>query len=118
VPRFRAGQIVIAGWRDALAKEPDKTRPAVVVEDHELFADSYPNVILVPLTDDGRLAIPDLALAIEPTEQNGCSERCWALSHCVATTSARRLHATQSSISETQLAVIRRQIAVAIGLPR
>ena len=93
-------------------------RPAVVVEDHELFADSYPNVILVPLTDDARLAIPDLALAIEPTEQNGCSKRCWALSHCVATTSARRLRGTESSLSETQLAVIRRQIAVALGLSR
>lgn len=93
-------------------------RPAVVVEDHELFADNYPNVVLVPLADDPRLAIPDLALAIEPTEQNGCSKPCWALSHCVATTSARRLRATESSISETQLAVIRRQIAVALGLSR
>ncbi len=93
-------------------------RPAVVVEDHELFADNYPNVVLVPLADDPRLAIPDLALAIEPTEQNGCSKPCWALSHCVVTTSARRLRATELSISETQLAVIRRQIAVALGLSR
>jgi mRNA interferase MazF len=118
VPRFRAGQIVIADWRDALPKEPNKMRPAVVVEDHELFADNYPNVVLVPLADDPRLAIPDLALAIEPTEQNGWSKPRWALSHCVATTSARRLRATESSISETQLAVIRRQIAVALGLSR
>lgn len=93
-------------------------RPAVVVEDHELFADSYPNIILVPLADDPRLAIPDMALAIEPTEQNGCNKRCWALSHCVATSSARRLRGTESSISEQQLAIIRRQIAVAIGLGR
>ncbi len=55
--RFRAGQIVIADWRDALPKEPNKLRPAVVVEKELLFAPNYPNVILVPLTDDDRLAI-------------------------------------------------------------
>lgn len=116
--RFRAGQIVIADWRDALPKEPNKLRPAVVIEDDELFADSYPNVILVPLTDDSRLAIPDLALAIEPTAENGCGKRCWALSHCVATTSARRLRPTGSYLTAGELAVIRRQIAMAIGLKR
>lgn len=116
--RFRAGQIVIADWRDALPKEPNKVRPAVVVEDHELFGDSYPNVILVPLTEDERLAIPDLALAIDPTEQNGCTKRCWALSHCVATTSTARLRGTESAISASQLAIIRQQITVAIGADR
>ena len=30
---FSGGQIVIADWRDALPKEPNKLRPAVVVED-------------------------------------------------------------------------------------
>jgi len=114
--RFRAGQIVIADWRDALPKEPNKMRPAVVIEDHELFADAYPNVILVPLTEDARLAIPDLALAIDPTPENGCSKRCWALSHCVATTSASRLRATESVLTDQQLALIRQQIGAAIGL--
>ena len=55
---FAAGQIVIADWRDALPKEPNKLRPAIVVEDDRLFDPSYPNVILVPLTEDLRLAIP------------------------------------------------------------
>jgi hypothetical protein len=32
-----AGQIVIADWRDALPKEPNKLRPAVVVEGDALF---------------------------------------------------------------------------------
>ena len=40
---FLAGQIVIVDWRDAIPKEPNKVRPAVVVEDHELFDESYPN---------------------------------------------------------------------------
>ncbi len=32
-----AGQIVLVDWRDALPREPNKRRPAVVVEDSELF---------------------------------------------------------------------------------
>jgi mRNA interferase MazF len=113
--RFRAGQIVVADWRDALPKESSKQRPAVVIEDDELFDESYPNVILAPLTDDARLAIPDLAVAIDPTPGNGCTKRCWALSHCVATTSARRLSPTRSAITAEQLATIRRQVTLAIG---
>jgi mRNA interferase MazF len=116
--RFRAGQIVVADWRDALPKEPNKLRPAVVIEDDELFDESYPNVILVPLTDDARLAISDLAVVIEPTTENGCTKRCWALSHCVATTSARRLSPTRSAITVDQLGMIRRQVALAIGAAR
>ncbi len=72
---LRAGQIVLADWRgDALPKEPNKRRPAVVVEDDGLFAPSYPNAILVPLTEDPALAIPDLSVAIPPTAENGCSK--------------------------------------------
>jgi mRNA-degrading endonuclease toxin of MazEF toxin-antitoxin module len=41
-----AGQIVLVDWRDALPKEPNKRRPAVVVEDRGLFDDAYPNLIL------------------------------------------------------------------------
>ena len=113
---FAAGQIVVADWRDALPKEPNKLRPAVVVEDDGLFDPAYPNVILVPLTEDERLAIPDLSLAIDPTPENGCTKRCWALSHCVATTSAARLRPTRSTIMPAQLRTIRRQIGLAIGL--
>jgi mRNA interferase MazF len=116
--RFRAGQIVVTDWRDALPKEPNKLRPAVVIEDDELFDESYPNVILVPLTDDARLAIADLAVVIEPTTENGCTKRCWALSHCVATTSARRLSPTRSAITAEQLGAIRRQVTLAIGSGR
>lgn len=113
---FVAGQIVVADWRDALPKEPNKLRPAIVVEDDGLFDPAYPNVILVPLTEDERLAIPDLSLAIDPTPENGCTKRCWALAHCVATTSAARLRPTRSAIMPAQLRTIRRQIGLAIGL--
>jgi mRNA-degrading endonuclease toxin of MazEF toxin-antitoxin module len=114
---FVAGQIVLADWRgDALPKEPNKVRPAVVVEDDGLFAPAYPSTILVPLTEDERLVIGDLAVAIAPTAENGCAKPCWAVSHLVATTSKRRLRATASRITAAQLAAIRRQIALAIGL--
>ena len=113
---FSGGQIVIADWRDAQPKDPNKLRPAVVVEDEALFDTAYPNVILVPLTEDQRLAIPDLSVAIDPTPQNGCTKRCYALSHCVATTSAARVRPTASRIADAELLAIRRQIALAIGL--
>ncbi len=115
--RLHAGQIVLADWRgDALPKEPNKRRPAVVVEDDGLFAPSYPNAILVPLTEDAALAIPDLSVAIVPDPENGCSKPCWAVSHLVATTSKARLSATPSRITPGQLTAIRRQIALAVGV--
>ncbi|MDE2004946.1 MAG: type II toxin-antitoxin system PemK/MazF family toxin [Rhodospirillales bacterium] len=114
---LRAGQIVLADWHgDALPKEPNKRRPAVVVEDDDLFAPGYPNAILVPLTEDAALAIPDLSVAIAPNAENGCRKPCWAVSHLLATTAKARLTATASRITDAQLAAIRRQIAVAIGL--
>ncbi len=113
---YAAGQIVVVDWRDALPKEPNKLRPAVVVEDHALFDPAYPNVILVPLTEDAGLAISELSARIEPSPENGCSKPSYALSHCVATTSKARVRGTESRITDAQLAVIREQIAVAIGL--
>ncbi len=116
---LHAGQIVVADWRgDAMSKEPNKLRPAVVVEEDGLFAPAYPNAILVPLTEDAALAIPDLSVAIVPSAENGCSKPCWAVSHLVATTSKARLRATPSRITREQLATIRHQIALAIGLDR
>jgi mRNA-degrading endonuclease toxin of MazEF toxin-antitoxin module len=114
---LRAGQIVLADWRgDALPKEPNKLRPAVVVEDDGMFAPSYPNAILVPLTDDATFAIPELSVGIGPTAENGCSKPCWAVSHLVGTTAKTRLRATSSRVTEDQLKRIRRQIALAVGI--
>jgi len=113
---LRAGQIVLADWRDALPKEPNKLRPAIVVEDEQLFPPDYTNVILVPLSGEMLAAPERLALPIDPTPENGCVSRCYALSYCVATTSVRRLRETPSFITAEQLVAIRRQIAYAIGL--
>lgn len=114
---LHAGQVVLADWRgDARPKEPNKRRPAVVVEEDGLFAAFYPNAILVPLTKDAALAIPDLSVAIAPDAENGCSKPCWAVSHLVSTTAKARLRATPSRITPQQLAAIRRQIALAVGI--
>jgi len=88
----------------------------VVVEDDGLFAPGHPNAILVPLTDDVALVIPDLSVAIAPTAENGCARPCWAASHLVATTSKHRLTATSSRVTAEQLAAIRRQVALAVGI--
>ena len=108
---------MIADWRgDALRKEPNKRRPAVVVEEDGLFGPEYPNAILVPLTDDATLVIPDLAVPIAPTPENGCRKPCWAASHFVTTTSKARLTPTSSRITPEQLAAIRSRITLALGM--
>lgn len=114
--RLAAGSIVVVDWRDALPREPNTLRPAVVVEDDELFDPAYPNVILVPLTDDHQLAIPSLSVRIEPSPRNRCPKPCWALGHAVTTTSKRRIRPTDGRIEAHELAARRRRIALAIGL--
>jgi len=110
------GQIVLVDWRDALPKEPNKLRPAIVVEDAELFGPSYPNVIVVPLSADRAWAPADLSLVIDPTPENGCTKRCYALPASLASTSKQRVRPTESRILPEQLRAIRHQIAVAIGV--
>jgi mRNA interferase MazF len=111
-----AGQIVLVDWRDALPKEPNQRRPAVVVEDRGLFDDAYPNLILVPLADDPGLAISELSVGIEPTAENGCAKPCHALAHHVTTASKRRISPTPSRITDAQLTEIRRLVALAVGV--
>jgi mRNA-degrading endonuclease toxin of MazEF toxin-antitoxin module len=113
---LRAGQVVLADWRgDARPKEPNKRRPAIVIEDDGLFEPNYPNAIVVPMTEDQNLVIKALSVAIAPTAENGCTKPCWAASHLVASTSKTRLTATASRVTDGQLAAIRRQLALAIG---
>jgi len=116
VAAFEPGQIVIVDWRDALPKEANKRRPAVVIEDGELFDRSYPNVILVPLTEDNGMVLPDLSVRIDPTPGNGCLKVCFAVSPLVTGTSRSRVRGTSSRITDEQLGRIRRQVAYAIGI--
>lgn len=114
--RHPAGTIVVVDWRGgSLPQEPGKLRPAVIVEDHELFPEDYPNVVVVPLTRDEGLAHRSFAERIEPTADNGVDNTCWALAHHVTSVSLRRVDATASRITAEQLSSIRRRIMVAVG---
>jgi mRNA-degrading endonuclease toxin of MazEF toxin-antitoxin module len=113
---LRGGQIVVVDWRgDALPNEPNKRRPAVVIDDRTLFAPGYRNVIVVPLTDDAGLVIRSLSVPILPTVENGCTKPCWAAAHLVMTASKMRVRPTSSAVTADQLAAIRHQVAIAIG---
>ncbi|MGH9068041.1 MAG: type II toxin-antitoxin system PemK/MazF family toxin [Acidimicrobiales bacterium] len=115
--RHPGGTIVVIDWRDgAQPKEPSRLRPAVVVEDHELFPDEYPNMLVVPLTRDEGLAHRSFAERIEPTDENGAGTTCWALAHHVTSVSLRRGGPTDSRITVEQLASIRRRITVAVAV--
>ena len=113
---LRAGQIVIADWRDALPKEANRLRPAIVVEDSELFDPAYPNVVLVPITEDARLGIADLSVPILPSAENGCTKPCFALATHVTAMPKARVKPTGSAITPEQLAAIRARIGIALGL--
>lgn len=114
--RHPGGSIVVVDWRGgAQPKEPSRLRPAVIVEDHELFPDDYPNTLLVPLTRDEGLAHGAFAERIEPTEENGVETTCWALAHHVISVSLRRVSPTDSRITADQLTSIRRRITLAVG---
>lgn len=107
---------MLVDWRGgARPNEPTKIRPAIVVEDHGLFPDGYPNTIVVPLTQDERLAYAGLSERIEPTAENGALSVSWALAHHVTSVSLARVRVTASCISMDQLRNIRGRIAVATG---
>lgn len=114
--RHQAGSIVIVDWRGgALPREPGKLRPAVVVEDHELFPEEYPNTLVVPLTGDEGLAHRSFAERIDPTAENGAETACWALAHHVTSVSLQRVNSTGSRITAAQLSSIRDRITLTIG---
>lgn len=111
------GSIVIVDWRsDGLPREPTKLRPAVVIEDSELFPEGYPNLLVVPLTRDEGLAHGSFAERIEPAAGNGIPEVCWALAHHVTSVSLRRVRLTDSQVTPDQLRSIRARLMAAIGV--
>lgn len=58
----------------------------------------------------------DLSVVIDPTPENRCTKRCYALSPSVTATSVRRVRPTDARILLEQVSEIRKQIAFAIGL--
>lgn len=108
---------MLVDWRvGAVPREPTKIRPSVVVEDHELFPDAYPNTLVVPLTTDQGLAYPAFAERIDPGSENGAETTSWALAHHVTSVSLQRVQLTPSRITSEQLGSLRRRIGLALGL--
>ena len=115
--RPAAGTIVLVDWRlGAVPHEPTKVRPSVVVEDHELFPDAYPNTLVVPLTRDEALAYAAFAERIDPAPENGAETTSWALAHHVTSVSLQRVQSTASHITAEQLGSLRRRIGLALGV--
>ncbi len=119
-----AGQIVSVDWRrDPLnpsqnpqPPEPNKLRPAVVIQDSDLFHPSYPTVLLVPMTGDPELAIPDLTVVLQPSTSNGCKKVSYLLpQHLTCVTKTRIRAVTDSRISAAELQQLRQLVVLAIG---
>ena len=122
--KLQAGQIITVDWRrdpvnpgqDPHPPEPNKHRPAVVVQDTELFDPYYPTVLVVPMTGDPALAMADLTVVLQPTPTNGCSKVSYLLPQsltCVAKT--RITAATESRITVADLQQLRQMVVLAIG---
>ena len=121
---LKAGQIITVDWRrdpddpaqDPHPPEPNKLRPAVVVQDSELFDPAYPTVLVVPMTGDSELAIEELTVVLQPSASNGCTKVSYLLPQnltCVAKT--RIAASTESRISSSELQQLRQLVVVAIG---
>ena len=70
---LRAGQIITVDWRkdpndpgqDPQPPEPNKLRPAVVVQNCELFDPAYLTVLVVPMTGDPALVMAALPAVLQ-----------------------------------------------------
>ena len=105
---LKAGQIVTFNWRkepsdsgqDPQPSEPNKLRPAVVV----------------PMTGNPALVIPDLTVVLQPSLTNGCKKVSYLLPQnltCIAKTSITA--ATKSVISPAELQQLRQLVVLTIG---
>jgi len=115
--KLSAGQILIINLRDALPNEPGKrAHPCVLIENRQIFGDEYANIIVVPLTHDRKASFSILTTTIDPTPENGCVVRSYAISgHVTSTSRLRIVRATDSRITDEQVANIRAQVALAIA---
>ena len=121
---LKAGQIVAVDWRKEPADpaqnpqppEPNKLRPAVVVQDTELFDPAYPTVLVVPMTGDSALAIPDLTVVLQPCRTNGCKKLSYLLpQHLTCVAKTRITAVTQSEITSAELQQLRQLVVLTIG---
>ena len=88
----------------------------MVVQDTELFHPSYPTVLVVPMTSDPALAIPDLSVVWHPCPSNGCKKVSYLLPQnhtCVVKT--RITTVTNSEITPAELQQLCQLIVLTIG---
>ena len=121
---LKAGQIVTVDWRkdprdpaqDPQPPEPNKVRPAVVVQDTGLFDPTYPTVLVVPMTGDLSLAIEDLTVVLQPSPSNGCKKVSYLLpQNLTCVSKARIATATGSEITPAELQLLRQLVVLTIG---
>ena len=121
---LKAGQIVTVDWRkdpmdpaqDPQPPEPNKVRPAVVVQDTGLFDPTYPTVLVVPMTGDLSLAIEALTVVLQPSPSNGCKKVSYLLpQNLTCVSKARIATATGSEITPAELQLLRQLVVLTIG---
>jgi mRNA interferase MazF len=117
--RPRAGDILIVDFRaGALPGEPNKIRPAVVIDNDMLFADDFDGVFVAPITSDERRVHPLFAVLLEPDMQNRCKTRSWVLGNRATAVSPLRCRMTEASITTEQLQLVRQRVAYMMGFPQ
>jgi hypothetical protein len=73
-------------------------------------------VLVVPMTGDPALAIPDLTVVLQPRPSNGCKKMSYLLPQnltCVAKT--RIIAVTRSQITPAELQQLRQLVVLTIG---
>ena len=119
--QLQAGQIVLVDWpqdpehpeQAALPPDPNKLRPAGVVQDTELFDPSYPTVLVVPMTGDRLLALPELTVVLTPNPINGCRKVSYLLpQHITCIAKTRIQQATASWITADELVRLRELVVL------
>jgi mRNA-degrading endonuclease toxin of MazEF toxin-antitoxin module len=113
---MKPGQIVKANWRDAFPQsgEPSKVRPGIVISAPR-FYELLPFELIVPLTASEELALEEASVVIDPTSENGCAKRSYALSWNVQCVPHIRLTETPSCITDTALAQICKQVSACLA---
>lgn len=90
-------------------------QPAIVVSSPRFFGTGLPFEIVVPLTGESALAIAGASTIIEPTAENGCTKRSYALAWNVQTVPHARLTETSSFVTQHDLGDIRALIGAAVA---
>ena len=88
----------------------------MIVQDTDRFDPSYPTVLVVPMTGDPELAIPELTVVLQPSASNGCKKLSSLLpQHLTSVAKTRIRAATDSRISAAELQQLRQLIVLTIG---